>query len=104
MKIKSDFSGLKKLAENTKKMQGETKVKPVDLMTPDFIKNCSEFKDLEHIFNSSDFKIGSTEDFAAIPDDEWEEFIINNTTFESWIEMQKKAFQIYAKKQLLKGI
>jgi hypothetical protein len=104
MPIKSNMSGLKKLAENAKKMHGKNKVKLTDLMTPEFITHCSQFENLEHLFDSSGFKVVSKEDFAAIPDNEWEEFIISNTSFDSWEEMQKTARTAYVKKQLLKGL
>lgn len=104
MPIKSDMSGLKKLAENAKKMHGTNEVKLTDLMPPEFISNCSQFENIEQLFDSSGFKVESKEDFAAIPDNEWEEFIVSNTSFNSWEEMQKQAMTEYAKKQLFKGI
>jgi hypothetical protein len=104
MPIKSDMSGLKKLAENAKKMHGTSEVKFTDVMTPEFISNCSQFENLEQLFDSSGFKVESKKDFAAIPDNEWEEFIVNNTSFDSWEEMQKHAMTAYAKRQLFKGI
>ncbi len=104
MPIKSDLSGLKILTENAKKMHETSEVKLTDIMAPEFIKNCSQFESLEHLFYSSGFRIESKEDFAAIPDNEWEEFIVNNTTFNSWEDMQKQAMTAYVKKQLFKGI
>lgn len=103
MKIKSNSDGLKKLAKNAEAMSGRSQIKLKDFMTPKFISNCSKFNDLEHLFNESGFTIESKEDYEAIPDDKWNEFIVKNTPFNSWAEMQKEAMNIYVKEQLFKG-
>ena len=104
MPIKSNMNGLKKLAKNAKDMDGTSQVKLSDLMTSEFISICSDYTDLDNLFSESGFKIESKEDFEAIPDNDWEEFIVNNTSFYSWEEMQKSAMTAYVKKQLFKGL
>ena len=104
MKIKSDMSGLNKLAENAEQMHGTNEVKITDIMTSKFIKSCSQFESLEKMFDASGFEIKNKEDFSAIPEQEWEDFIVKNTTFSSWIEMQKQAIIAYTREQLFKGI
>tara|TARA_R100000353_G_scaffold166904_1_gene128671 strand:+ start:1077 stop:1241 length:165 start_codon:yes stop_codon:yes gene_type:complete len=52
------------------------------------------------LFEASGFKVESKEDFESIPDDEWEAFITQNTSFDSWLEMQKAAMAAYTKKKL----
>ncbi|UKA27827.1 hypothetical protein IHC93_17600 [Photobacterium damselae subsp. damselae] len=104
MPIKSNMDGLKKLEKNARELDGKHQVKLADLMSPDFITSCSNFKDLDHLFSESGFVVESKEDFEAIPDAEWEEFIVRNTSFDSWEEMQKAAGAEYVKKQLLKGL
>ena len=66
--------------------------------------NCSNFNDIEHLFEASGFTVESKEDFEAIPDDKWNEFIVKNTSFNSWEDMQKEAMNLYVKEQLLKGL
>lgn len=104
MKIKSNTDGLKKLAKNAEAMSGTSQIKLKDFMTPKFISNCSNFNDIEHLFDESGFAVESKEDFEAIPDDKWNEFIVENTSFDSWEEMQKEAMAIYVKEQLFKGL
>ena len=48
----------------------------------------------------SGFKVESQEDFEAIPDDVWDEFIRNNTSFASWKEMLQAAGAAWAKAKL----
>lgn len=103
MPIKSNMDGLKKLEKNARELDGKHQVKLVDLMSPNFITSCSNFKDLDHLFSGSGFIVESKEDFEAIPDTEWEEFIVSNTSFDSWEDMQKSAGAEYIKKQLFKG-
>ncbi|HGS5218724.1 TPA: hypothetical protein ACMDUP_004473 [Vibrio parahaemolyticus] len=104
MPIKSNNDGLKKLAKNARELDGKRQVKLTDLMTPEFIANCSDFRDLEHLFDESGFVVESKEDFEAIPDAAWEDFIVKNTSFASWEAMQKSAGEEYIKKQLFKGL
>jgi len=104
MPIKSNMDGFKKLAKNAKGMDGTSQVQLTDLMTSEFISGCSSYDDLDSLFSQSGFKIESKEDFEAIPDNEWEEFIINNTSFDSWEEMQETALKSFVKKQLFKGL
>lgn len=93
-----------KLKKNLKKLDGSHQVKLTDLMNESFISTCSNFSSLEDLFNASGFKFESQEDFEAIPDDEWDEFITNNTTYKDWSEMKSAASAEYAKTQLFKGL
>ncbi|KYZ08715.1 MULTISPECIES: hypothetical protein [Vibrio harveyi group] len=104
MPVKSNMDSFEKLAENTRNLQRKKSVKLADLMDSEFLAGCSDFKDLEHMFDESGFIINSKEDFEAIPDEEWEVFITNNTSFESWEDMQKAASAAFVKKQMLKGL
>jgi hypothetical protein len=44
--------------------------------------------------------VNSTEDFAAIPDEQWGAFIQTNTSFADWEKMQSAAGDVWAVKQL----
>lgn len=103
MKIKSN-GNLKQLQKNLEKISETTQVTLVELMPSQFISNCSRFNSLEEFFEASGFKIDSQEDFAAIPDDEWDIFIKENTTYENWSEMQQAAAAEYFKSALHKGM
>jgi hypothetical protein len=85
-------------------MSETSQIKLKDFMTSKFISNCSNFNDIEHLFEASGFTVESKEDFEAIPDDKWNEFIVKNTSFNSWEDMQKEAMNLYVKEQLLKGL
>lgn len=102
-KIKST-GNLKKLAKNAEAMKGTQEIKLPELMNNSFISQCSQFSSLDELIDASGFKVESKEDFEAIPDKEWDDFIKKNTSYENWQEMQKAAGSEYAKEQLFKGI
>lgn len=103
MSFKSN-GNLEKLSKNLSELSGSSGVKLVDLMSSNFISSCSRYSSLEELFDSSGFKIESKEDFAAIPDEDWDAFIQGNTTHENWLEMQKAALLSYTKAHLFKGL
>lgn len=103
MSFKSN-GNLDKLKKNLSELSGTNEVKLVELMNPDFISSCSQYSSLEELIDAAGFNVESKEDFEAIPDAEWEEFIVKNTSHESWLEMQKAALLIYTKANLFKGL
>lgn len=104
MSFKSDTSGLDKLKDNMEKLSGQSEVKLVDLFDSEFMTKCSSYSSFEELVDDSGFKVESAEDFAAIPDDEWDAFINKSTSYSSWEEMQKDAAASYAKKKLFQGL
>lgn len=104
MKITINRKGLDQLLKNAKEMEGAHQVKLTDTLNPEFVSSHSKFSDLEDLFAASGFKIDSPEDFAAIPDDEWDKFISENTDFTSWEEMQRSGGIEYMKAKLNKGL
>jgi hypothetical protein len=104
MSVKINRSGLNKLIKNIKEMEGTHQVKLTDILHPAFVSAHSTYSDLEALFKASGFKIDTPEDFKAVPDDQWDDFIKTNTDFENWSEMQKAGHREYVAAQLHKGI
>lgn len=104
MPIKSNTNGLKKLSNNLEELGNKKSISLPELMPADFISKYSQYENVEKLFEHSGFNIESQDDFSAIPDDEWGEFISKNTSFTSWEEMQKKAVEEFTRKQLFKGL
>ncbi|MBX3628113.1 MAG: hypothetical protein KF892_24095 [Rhizobacter sp.] len=100
MKFTNDLG--KKLNEIEKKAKGinNQSVSMTDLLTPDFVAKHTRFANADEMFGASGFKIESQEDFAAIPDEKWDEFIRSASSFSSWQEMLGKAGELWAIKQL----
>lgn len=104
MPIKKDFSGLEKLSKNLEELGNKKAITLDELMNDSFVSEHSKYKSFNELLNSSPFNVETAEDFKAIPDDEWDSYINKNTDYDSWKEMQVKAFEYYAKKQIEKGL
>ena len=102
--MKFDLRGFDQLEKNLSELSGTHSIPLDDLMTPDFISSCSQYSNFEELIEASGFKVETEEDFAAIPDQEWEQFIQTNTSYESWIEMQEAAGFSYMESKLFKGL
>ncbi|WP_230432501.1 hypothetical protein [Plesiomonas shigelloides] len=94
----------KQLENNIKDMDGTHEVKLTELINKEFLLACSNFSSLGELIEAAGYKVESQEDFEAIPDDQWNEFIMTNTKYSSWEEMQEAATIEYTKKLLFKGM
>jgi hypothetical protein len=88
------------LANRAQSLSGTRNVPVTDLLTPEFVQACSRFQSAEELFEASGFVINTPEDFAAIPDAEWDTFISSNTSFSSWEAMLGDAGGAWAARQL----
>ena len=79
--IKKNLKPLEDLARNATALDGRHEVPMANLLTPEFLGRCSRFRSADELFESSWFKVQSAEDFAAIPDTEWDSFINKSTNF-----------------------
>lgn len=91
---------LNDFARRAESLAGTRNVPLPELLTPDFLRRCSKFHSADEMFEASGFKIDSMEDFKAIPDAEWDQFIHTNTSFSTWEAMLREAGGAWAKKQL----
>ncbi|EUB87755.1 hypothetical protein [Pseudomonas sp. GM30] len=104
MPIKMDFSGLKRLTENAQALSGTTEVPFLEIMSPEFISSVSRFDSFDSFVKGAGYTVLTVDDFKAIPDEPWDEFVRQETSFESWKEMQKAGGVEYAKHRLLAGV
>ena len=101
VKVKADFSGLKKLKENLKALEETHQVPLSDILTPEFVSSHSKFPDFDALLAA--VGITSKEEFETLPDEEFDTFIAANTDFESWLDMQRQGGAAYVKAQLRKA-
>ncbi|WP_447754590.1 hypothetical protein [Pseudomonas nicosulfuronedens] len=104
MPIKKDLSGLKRLIENAKSLEGRNQVPFLDVMNPLFISSVSRFGSFAEFAQGAGYVVLTSEDLEAIPDAPWDQFIRQETHFQDWAEMQKTALTEYTKNRLLSGI
>lgn len=88
------------LARRIEALPTETTIPLPELLTPDFLSSCSAFHSAEELFAASRWTVVTPEDFAAIPDAEWDEFISTHTSFASWETMLSEAAKAWTVRQL----
>jgi hypothetical protein len=91
---------LKDIGDRAQKLQGTTDTPLSELLTAEFLKTCSRFSSLNELFNASGFVITDADDFKAVPDGQWNEFIKQNTSFANWNELLSAAAKDWTKDQL----
>lgn len=82
---------LQQLSDNVEAMTGEHSIPLTELYPPAFMAEHTDFATIEEMFEASGFTMETPEDFAAIPDAEWDAFIATRTRFDDWGTMQTKA-------------
>lgn len=106
MNFKFDDSGFKKLSKNIKEIKEKVPIEK--LFSPMFMKRYTKSYNFEEfvlkcgLVNSE--KEVTPEAFRAIPDKDWNKYILKNTSFSSWQAMQEKALKEYLTSQLFKGM
>ena len=88
------------LKSRVESISGERSIPVSEVLTPDFLASCSTFSSPDEMFERSGFKVESQEDFAAIPDEPWDDFIRSNTSFFNWHEMLQAAVTAWTKSKL----
>lgn len=102
--VKKFSDQIDQLKKNFEAVSGTQSIPFSELFNNQFLAECSSFTSLKDMFNKSGFSVETKEDFAAIPDQAWEDFITQNTSYSSWKEMQVDAGRKHIKKMLNKGM
>jgi hypothetical protein len=85
------LSKLHDLQRKAEELDGEHAVSFSELFNDDFMLRNTDFPSIGSMMAASGFKVESSEDFAAIPDQAWYEFVRERTRFASWDEMKGAA-------------
>lgn len=91
---------LNDLADKAQALDGHRKVPLAELLSASFLSRHTKFLSLHDLLAASGFKVESTEDFSAIPDDDWDKFIRSISNFQSWEAMLGAAGEDWLVKQL----
>ena len=91
---------LRDLSDRAQSVSGTNSVPVSELLSPSFLAGCTLFNSADELFEKSGFKVESQADFEAIPDDQWDDFIRDNTSFASWKEMLQAAGVAWMKGKL----
>jgi len=108
-KIKFEMNGLEVLSKNldklTKKLESlkEQEVSFNELFPSSFMMKYTQFRTINEMVERSPFEIESEEDFRNIPDKEWDNYVKEKTSFQSWNEMINKAGNEYLGEKVQKA-
>lgn len=91
---------LQQLSDNLKALEGTHNVSFGELFPDSFIRAHTNTNTLSEFFEQSGFDTSSTEAFKAIPDDDMDRYVSQNSNFNSWEEMLHEATRSYVQKKL----
>lgn len=89
-----------KMAKAAKEMDGEHSIPMSDLFTEAFVSQHSNFKSIDEFFEASGLDCSSQEAFAAIPDNQIDAFVSENTDYDTWSDFLGSAAKMYTAKKL----
>ncbi|CAH1091336.1 hypothetical protein [Candidatus Nitrotoga sp. 1052] len=85
---------------NAEALDGQHNVLVSGLLTDDFVSQHTSFSSADEMFTASGFKVETQEDFAAIPDADWDNYIRSISRFDGWQSMLGAAGQEWSKRKL----
>jgi len=91
---------LRDLQARGRALHGSHRIPVGELLGPDFMRRHTRFASFDAMVAASGFKVESAEDFAAIPDADWDAFIRGATRFAGWQTMLGAAGQEWAARRL----
>ncbi len=94
-KVTLNTDGLKKLKQKAKELHGERKLPLTELMSPEFMREYTDFSDLQAMLDAS-----GIENAEELKGEKFSQFVAEHTKFGDWGEMQRTAGAEYAKRQL----
>jgi|AntDeeMinimDraft_4_1070355.scaffolds.fasta_scaffold06649_2 hypothetical protein len=94
------IDSLEDMGEKAEELHGENEVPIVDLFTDDFMEAHTDFGSLDEFFEQSPWEVESEQDIEAIPQDEMDDYVAENTDFPHTDGMTSKAGSEWAAKQL----
>ncbi|MEG9437830.1 hypothetical protein JAO29_16910 [Edaphobacter sp. HDX4] len=91
---------LEDLADRAESLHGTQQVPLSELLTPGFLAKHTRFLSEDEMFEASGYKVDTAGDFEKIPDEDWDEFIRQNTPFAAWSDMLSAAATEWTRKRL----
>jgi len=98
-KVKTDLSKLTRALDSI-----SGKVSFGELFTTQFMKENTDFNSFEELLQFGGYEVNSPEDFAAIPDDEFDALVCAKTKFQNWESMKSEAGREYAIRKFNKAL
>jgi hypothetical protein len=78
----------------------ENEIPFTELFTPEFMRLYTSFTDIESFFDASPWEVEGQADFEAIPEDDFDAYVDENTEFPDWETMLDTASERYLERQI----
>jgi hypothetical protein len=96
-----EIEGLDALQEQLEQLADlEGGVPMTEIFTPEFMMMYTEFDSFDEMLESSPWSVESQEDFEEIPEDDFDEYVDENTEFPSWEVMYQTGAERYFERKL----
>lgn len=106
-KLANNNDGLKKLkrlAQNIKDFEGINSIPMGDVLTDEFIQANTNFQNIEELFEKAGYKVENQADFQAIPQEDIDSFVRENSKFDSFTTLQQEAVDEFVRNKIFKGV
>lgn len=82
---------ISKMEQNAKELDGENNIPISELLTNNYLKKNTKFKNLDEVFDFYKKDMDEEEIEEVIETNNWNDYIRENTKFESWTDMLEDA-------------
>lgn len=94
------IDSLKSLEKNVHDLEGTHTISFDKLFTKFFMEKHTDCSSFDEFLKAGNFTVNSQEDFEAIPEDVWNQYVSHATDFSSWDEMLNQATSDYLSSEL----
>ena len=107
MSVKFEFSGFDDLQKELEELQNKAKsledmeISFDKLFTNSFMQQHANVSSFDDFLSNGKFHAETTEEFEAIPEDEFDLYVSSSTDFDNWNDMLSAATDIYLEKENL---
>lgn len=91
---------LENLIRKIEDLDGSHEIPLSELFTDEFVLLNTDFSSISEMIAASGFSVQTSEDFANIPDDEWEKYVCQHSRFTSWEDMKGAAAKLWLSRKL----
>ena len=91
---------LEDLIRKIEDLDGSHDIPLCELFTDEFVLLNTDFSSISEMIAASGFSVQTSEDFANIPDDEWDNHVCQHSRFTSWDEMKGAAAKLWVSRKL----
>lgn len=104
--FKNLSKSIEQMSTNLKSLEASNTVPLQDMFAPEFMRTYSSFEDFDSFVLASGLINGelTQQAFEAMPDEKWDTWVREETSFQSWPVMLDKASQEWLERKVFAGV